>query len=46
MLKILLINPSSTSEKELSIILILFLYHYPLFPHYYFALMFQVCVDN
>ena len=44
MLKILPIIPSSTTKK-LPIILILFSYHYLLFPYYFFTLMFQVHID-
>ena len=46
MLKILPIIPSSTSQKfTYSIILILFSYHYLLFPYYSFTLMVQVRID-
>ena len=45
MLKILPIIPSSTSQKSLPIILILFSYHCPLFSYYSFALMLQVRID-
>ena len=46
MLKVLRIIHSSTSQKIiLPVILILFSYHYLLFPYISYALMFQVHID-
>ena len=44
MLKILLIIPSSISQKLLILILSQII-TYVLFPYYSFTLMFQVCID-
>ena len=45
-LRIFPIIPFSTSQKNYQLaILILFSYHYLLFPYYTFALMFQVHID-
>ena len=44
MLEILLIIPSSTFQK-LPIIIILFSYHYLLFPYYSLTVMFQVRIE-